>query len=187
MEKQTGWPTAGVEAARKARAAAVRKKEASYTFSYPAGKDKKLKEKTMYINYSMCPPIVARQVAEFDGAKQEQRPHRQARAGGQRTIREAHVADRHTAFDTPAAAAVQMPDECRSEDVGWKPGPVPGCRPLPKFTGPEPGCAFPGLTCASSAVDIMAHLLTDTICGLIVNGMQGHAHIWNALGILSRR
>ena len=137
---QSCWPKAGVEALRKVRTAAVKAKRSSYTADVPTGTAGKTRAVTYYINYEKCPIIVEREVEEFEGAKQEQRPHKQARRGDSRRVRDALIADGHTGFDNPATA-VQMPDETREEDIGWKPGPVPGRRRLPTFSGPRQGPA----------------------------------------------
>ena len=91
---QKCWPKGGRPALRKARAAAVKKKENSYTADVPksGGGTKPL---TFYINYAMCPIILERDVNEFTGAKQEQRPHKQARKQEKKSVRSALIAQRH--------------------------------------------------------------------------------------------
>lgn len=144
------WPKKGRIELRKARAAAVKHKQKSYTATVPKPSGNGFHDVTFFINYNKCPVIIDRVVEEFEGRKQEQRPHKQARKNGDKHVRGSLIADGHSGFNNPATN-VQMPDETREEDLGWMPGPVPGGRPLPTFTGATPGPVDPALTSDSGA------------------------------------
>lgn len=151
----------------------MRGKKSSCTIEWktPTGQRK---EKELFINYEKQPIIVERQVTLVrDQSRAERRPSKMARKQGVRVGMKLLKADGIDFGDWRGKE--QMPDEFKEEDLGWKPGPIPGKAAL-KFKGPKPGPV--GFDDDASATEIIQKLLSDEMLQVVCELAAEHSKLY---------
>ena len=119
-DAQAVWPKGtNVQAAHKARAAAVKAKQASYMIEYKTEGGKQT-QKEIWLATGKMPTFMERGIEKSDKARAAQRPSRQARGLGHKSVRD--CPDLQPAGfdgnDDDWGGTDAMPDEAREEDVG---------------------------------------------------------------------
>lgn len=121
------------------------------------------------------PSIIGRNLELLEGSRHSRRPSKLARAVSCFNATEVGWADEYTPPDGWEESE-EMPVEAKPEDESWLPGPIK--RPLPKFTGPQPGPTDASLSPASSVLHFLGTQITQEFAELVVKYTILHCEQW---------